>query len=120
MVQDAEKYKDEDEKLRKQVDASNALENFCYRVKNTLSEERLRDKFSDEDKREVEELVKEGLQYLESNKEASADELEAKLKELEAKFSPIMARIYQDMGSQSNMSGEMPNDTPAANADDLD
>ena len=50
MVQDAEKYKDEDEKLRKQVDASNALENFCYRVKKTLSEERLKDKFSDEDK----------------------------------------------------------------------
>ena len=37
MVQDAEKYKDEDQKLRQQVDARNGLENFCYQVKNTLN-----------------------------------------------------------------------------------
>jgi L1 cell adhesion molecule like protein len=36
MVQDAEKYKDEDEKLRKKVDAKNGLENYCFQMKNTL------------------------------------------------------------------------------------
>jgi len=30
MVQEAEKFKDEDMKLRKQVDAKNGLENYCF------------------------------------------------------------------------------------------
>jgi len=34
MVQDAEKFKDEDEALRKKVDAKNGLENYCFQMKN--------------------------------------------------------------------------------------
>merc|ERR1712012_367977 len=49
MVQDAEKYKDEDDKLRKKVDAKNGLESYVFQMKNTLNEENLKDKFSDED-----------------------------------------------------------------------
>merc|ERR1712174_54040 len=82
MVQDAEKYKDEDEKLRKKVDAKNGLENYCFQIKNTLNDEKLKDKFSDEDKQVVEDCSKEGLQFLESNADASAEEYEAKQKEI--------------------------------------
>jgi len=39
MVQDAEKYKDEDEKTRKKVEARNGLENYCFQVRNTLNDE---------------------------------------------------------------------------------
>merc|ERR1712184_231551 len=78
MVQDAEKYKDEDDKLRKKVDAKNGLENYCFQMKNTLSDEKLKDKFSDEDKQVVEDSSKEGLQFLESNPDASAEEYKAR------------------------------------------
>merc|ERR1712170_316900 len=84
MVQDAEKYKDEDEKLRKKVDAKNGLENYCFQMKNTLNDEKLKDKFSDEDKKTIEDTAAEGLQWLEGNQEASAEEFEAKQKELRA------------------------------------
>jgi len=67
MVQDAEKYKDEDDKLRKKIDAKNALENYCFQMKNTLNDEKVADKFTDEDKKVVEDTSAEGLQYLESN-----------------------------------------------------
>ena len=43
-----------------------------------------------EDEKVIEDCSKEGLQYLESNPDASAEDYEAKQKELEAKFSPIM------------------------------
>merc|ERR1712110_668118 len=46
MVQEAEKYKAEDDKLRKKVDAKNGLENYCFQIKNTLNDEKLKDKFS--------------------------------------------------------------------------
>jgi len=78
MVQDAEKYKDEDEKLRKKVDAKNGLENYCFQMKNTLSDEKVKDKFTEEDKTTIEDTSKEGLQFLESNPDASAEEYEAK------------------------------------------
>merc|ERR1719160_1325448 len=50
MVQDAEKYKDEDDKLRKKIDAKNALENYAYSMRNSLNDEKLKAHFTDEDK----------------------------------------------------------------------
>merc|ERR1712110_285728 len=109
MVQDAEKFKDEDDKLRKKVDAKNGLENYCFQMKNTLSDEKLKDKFSDEDKKTIEDTSAEGLQFLESNQDASAEEYEAKQKELEAKFNPIMMKVYQAAGgAPGGMPGGMP------------
>lgn len=45
LVRDAEKFKGEDELIKKKVEAKNALENYCYSVKNTLKDEKLKDKF---------------------------------------------------------------------------
>merc|ERR1711981_1164601 len=87
-----------DEALRKKVDAKNGLENYCFQMKNTLSDEKVKDKFTEEDKTTIEDTSKEGLQFLESNPDASAEEYEAKQKELEAKYNPIMMRIYQAAG----------------------
>jgi len=95
MVQDAETYKDEDEKLRKKVLAKNSLENYCFQVKSTSTDEKMSDKFTPEDKQTIEDIVKEGIQFVESNPEAEADAFEAKQRELEAKFNPIMQKIYQ-------------------------
>ena len=86
MVQDAEKYKDEDEKLRKKVDAKNGLENYCFQMKNTLNDDKVKDKFTEEDKQLIEDTSKEGLQFLESNPDAEATEYEAKKKELEERY----------------------------------
>merc|ERR1711907_219672 len=50
MVADAEKYKAEDEAMKAKVEAKNGLENFCFQIKNTLNEEKLKEAFTDEDK----------------------------------------------------------------------
>eukprot|EP00117_Sycon_ciliatum_P018070 scpid98362/ scgid16828/ Heat shock 70 kDa protein cognate 4; Heat shock 70 kDa protein 88E len=95
MVNDAEKFKADDEKIKARVEAKNALENYCYSMKNTLSEENLKDKFTAEDKTLIEDSTKEELQWMESNENAEASEFENRKKELEAKLSPIMMRVYQ-------------------------
>jgi len=61
MVNDAEKYRAEDEVVRKRVEAKNGLENYCFSMKNTLNEEKLKDKFSEEDIKTIEDLSKDGL-----------------------------------------------------------
>jgi L1 cell adhesion molecule like protein len=78
MVQDGEMYKDEDMKLRKKIDAKNSLENYCFQMKNSINDEKLREKISEEDKQIIEDSCAEGLQYLESNQDASVEEYEAK------------------------------------------
>merc|ERR1711963_150654 len=44
MVQEAEKYKKEDESAKDRVEAKNQLENYAYGLKNSLSEEPLKSK----------------------------------------------------------------------------
>lgn len=64
MVQEAEKYKGEDETMKKRIEAKNSFENYCFQMKNTLNDEKLKEKFTEDDKKTIEEVSKEGLQWL--------------------------------------------------------
>ncbi|XWS27217.1 hypothetical protein CRYUN_Cryun26dG0095900 [Craigia yunnanensis] len=59
MVKDAERYKAEDEEVKKKVEAKNALENFAYNMKNTARDEKFAVKLSPEDKEKIQKAVKE-------------------------------------------------------------
>ena len=79
MVQEAEKFKDEDNKIKARIEAKNGLENYCFQMKNTLNDEKLKDKFTEDDKKVIEDCNKEGLQFIESvGESATADEFNAK------------------------------------------
>jgi L1 cell adhesion molecule like protein len=78
MVDEAEKYKDADEAIKKKVEAKNGLENYCFSMKNTLSDDKLKDKFTEDDTKVVTEGCEEALKWIESNANAEASEFEAK------------------------------------------
>jgi len=59
LVKEAETYKAEDEIIKKKVEAKNALENYTYSIRNTLNDEKVKDKFSEEEKKTIENAVKE-------------------------------------------------------------
>lgn len=94
LVKDAEKYKNEDEAVKKRVEAKNGLENYCYSIKNTMKDEKLKDKFSADERTAVEKAVDEAIKWVEGNQTAHAEEYETKQKELEAVFNPIISKIY--------------------------
>jgi L1 cell adhesion molecule like protein len=50
LVKEAEKFKGEDEIIRKRIEAKNALENYTYSIKNTLKDEKLKDKIKPEER----------------------------------------------------------------------
>ena len=106
MVQDAEKFKAEDEIVKKKIEAKNGFENYCFQMKNTLNEEKLKAVFTEEEKKQIEDMSAEGLQWLEGNPDADGDAIEGKQKEIEAKFNPIMMRVYQQTGG-AGMPGGM-------------
>merc|ERR1712060_941486 len=112
MVQEAEKYRAEDEGTRAKVEAKNGLENYCFTMRNTLNEEKLKEKFEDGDKEKIEKAVQDTLDWLDKNQLAEKDEFEGKQKELEGIVNPIMMKVYQAAGG----AGEMPSGMPGGGA----
>merc|ERR1712039_901266 len=105
-VQEAEKYRAEDEANKSKIEANNGLENYCFTMRNTLNEEKLQDKFEAGDKDKIEKAVQDTLDWLDKNQLAEKDEFEAKQKELEGIVNPIMMKVSQAAGG----SGGMPED----------
>merc|ERR1712032_1196251 len=99
MINDAEKFADEDAKLKGKVEARNELESYAYSLKNQLSDkEKLGGKLSDEETAKIEEVINEKIAWLEENADADADEMKAQKKEMEDIVQPIIAKLYQGQG----------------------
>jgi L1 cell adhesion molecule like protein len=112
LVKEAEKFKNEDELVRKRVEAKNGLETYTYSIKNTLKDEKLQDKFEAGEKEKVEKAVDEAVKWIETNPNATTEDFEAKQKELEALFNPIMMKVYQAAGGAPGGPGGMPGGMP--------
>lgn len=96
MINDAEKFADEDAKLKGRVEARNELESYAYSLKNQIADkEKLGGKLSDDEKEKIEEILTEKIAWLEENQEADAEELKAQKKEMEDIIQPIIAKLYQ-------------------------
>merc|ERR1712122_46897 len=108
MVQEAEKFRAEDESNKLKIEAKNGLENYCFTMRNTLNEEKLRDKFEGGDKEKIEKAVQETLDWLDKSQLAEKDEFEGKQKELEGIVNPIMMKVYQAAGGGGMPEGGMP------------
>jgi len=107
MVQEAEKYKEEDEAHLKKVEAKNSLENYAYSMRNTINEEGVKDKIDAADKETLENAINDAISWLDSNQTAEQDEFEDKLKELEGVCNPVIQKMYA-AGGGGGMPGGMP------------
>ena len=101
MVNEAEKYKGqwfvswivirmlimspvaEDEAAAARIQAKNGLESYAYNLRNSITDEKLADKFEAADKTKLEAAVNETISWLDSSQEASKEEYDEKQKELE-------------------------------------
>jgi L1 cell adhesion molecule like protein len=106
LVKEAEKFKDEDKKVKERIEAKNGLEQYCYQVRQTINDAKLKDKFSEDEKKQIEGKVDEVLKWVNDNPAAAKDEYDSKMKEIEGIFNPIMQKVYQQAGGQP---GGMPN-----------
>ncbi|XP_060553520.1 heat shock protein 70 B2-like [Ruditapes philippinarum] len=93
MVNEAEKYREEDEKQRQRVDARNKLEAYVFSVKQSVSEVS-DDKLSSDEKETVKNTCEECVKWLDNNTTAEKEEFEYKLEEIQKKISPIMVKLH--------------------------
>eukprot|EP00771_Trimastix_marina_P000581 gnl/Trimastix_PCT/16.p2 GENE.gnl/Trimastix_PCT/16~~gnl/Trimastix_PCT/16.p2 ORF type:complete len:660 (-),score=257.11 gnl/Trimastix_PCT/16:60-2039(-) len=111
MVNDADRFKEEDEQVRQKVEAKNHLENFAYSIRNTIREPKLAEKITEDDKKTIEDKITEITSWLDEHQTEEKDAYEAKQKELEGVVNPIMTRLYQSAGPEA--AGGMPGGMPA-------
>lgn len=99
MVTDAERFADEDKRLKERIDARNELESYAYSLKNQVGDkEKLGGKLSSDDKETIEKAVEEKIEWLESHQDADLEDFQAKKKELEEVVQPIISKLYGSAG----------------------
>ena len=114
MIKDAEKFADEDKRIKEKVEAKNELESYAYSLKNQIGDkEKLGAKLTDDDKTKIEESLDAAIKWLDANGEsADTSELKAKKKELEDAVQPIIAKLY------ASGAGPTPGGGPEADSKD--
>merc|ERR1711992_186645 len=98
MVNDADKYKAEDEKQKSRISAKNGLESYAFHMKSTVEDEKLKDKIGADDKKTIVDKCNDVISWLDSNQLAEQEEFEHKQKELEGICNPIITKLYQSAG----------------------
>lgn len=95
MVNEAEKYKQQDELVKMKIESKNALENYCYSVRSSLKDNQVNEKITQEEKDSLNKLCDDAIKWIEQNPEASSSEYDQQKKEIETVFNPIISKIYQ-------------------------
>ncbi|GAA5862636.1 hypothetical protein JCM5296_000075 [Sporobolomyces johnsonii] len=115
MVNDAEKYKAEDEAAAARITAKNGLESYAYNLRNSVDGD-LKDKLEAADKENLDKAINDTISWLDASAEASKEEYEEKQKELEAVANPIMQKAYAAAGGAPGGAGGFPGAAPGAAA----
>ncbi|XP_062874518.1 heat shock cognate 70-kd protein, tandem duplicate 3 [Trichomycterus rosablanca] len=95
MVQEADKYKAEDDQQREKIAAKNSLESYAYNMNNSVEDDNMKGKISEDDKKKVTEKCSQAISWLENNQLADKEEFEHQLKKLEKVCNPIITKLYQ-------------------------
>lgn len=102
MINEAEKYKEEDELNKHKIEAKNNLENMIYQTRTSIDNEQIKGKLEESDIQLVKDTLTETDAWL--LEERTKDEYENKLKEINDKLNPVMMKVY----SEGQGGAEMP------------
>lgn len=115
MIEEAEKYADEDKAMREKIEARNGLENYAFSLKNQVNdEEGLGGKIEEEDKETILDAVKEAQDWLESNAmDAEAEDFNEQKEKLSNVAYPITSKLYGGAGGAGGMPDYGDDDEPS-------
>jgi len=112
MVNEAEQYKEEDEKTKARIDSKNSLEGYIFSTRTTIGEEKVKEALSEEDSETINTELGNLETWLESHPEEDAETYNSRLKQSQDKISEIVSKLYQQQG------GEMPGGMPAEGSEE--
>lgn len=99
MVKEAEKFKEQDEITKAQIESKNSFENYLYQMKNSTLDEK--SQLPEDTKATIKETVDSELKWLNENQDATKEVYDNRLKDVQDKLSPLL-------GSNTGGGGGMP------------
>jgi len=94
MVNEAERYKGEDDQQRERVTAKNGLESYIFNLKSSIENEQVKKNLSSEELSTIQSSLEAALKWLDSNQLAEKEEFEDKQKEVEQVWRPLASKVY--------------------------
>jgi heat shock protein 1/8 len=127
MVQEASSFEAEDKANMEKVEARNGLEGYVYNVRNSLKDEKTREKLGADECDKYIEKVDVYLAWLDANQSATKEEYEEQKKAAEADFQPFFMKLYASGdgtagaadGSAAD-SSDAPGPTPGPKIEEVD
>jgi len=110
MVNDAEKFKEEDDAQKERIAAKNGLESYIFNMKSALDQDQVKTKLGEADLSAAKTKLDEALAWLDRNQLGEKEEYAEKQKELEQGLKSVVEKIYGSTGGQS----EQPSGSGAA------
>ena len=115
MQQDAEKFKEEDEKLRRAIEAKNAFFDLIYRVEASIKDQHIASKLSHDDKDKLTQATKDATDWLENVTAKDADTIKERMDAFQNITSPILSKIYHESAE-----GYTPQQSSGPTVDEVD
>ena len=105
MIKEAEENKEDDLKHQECIQEKNEFENILFQTQNAISNEKIKDKLSDEEVSLLSNKINEYQTYLQTANDL--EDIKMKKDEFNTTIQPIMSKVYpNDM--QQNMGSEIP------------
>jgi heat shock protein 1/8 len=95
LVEEAAKHEAEDKARFAKVEAKNQLEGYLYNARNSLQEEKVKEKLGSEAETALTD-IEEGIAWLDSHQDSEKEEYEEYQKKMEEKIRPVLMKLYQD------------------------
>mgnify|MGYP006084094547 CR=1 FL=1 len=111
MVEEGEKFKEEDQLHKDKIESKNKLDALVYQTRGAIDNDEIKSKLDESELKMMNDLLVETQLWLEDEHEK--EEYDNKLTEVNGQINPIMMKVYSEGGS-----GEMPESVPMSNPTD--
>jgi heat shock protein 1/8 len=113
MLEEAEKYAEDDKRMREKIEARSHLENYLHGVKSTCNTPDFKEKLGETTHTEITNLLTEYIKWVDETTDATTQEYKDKLTEAEDKLTPLVKQGYsQQMPQTDEQPSSMPNIDP--------
>ena len=96
MIQDAEKFAEDDKAAKKLIDSRNNFDSYVNSIRQTLNSnlEELKKRLSEEEMKSLKDAIKEAEDWLLENTNATSEEFQLRQKDLENLANPLIGKFY--------------------------
>ena len=110
MIQESERFKEDDEKEASRIEALNRFESLIFQMKSSLNKEEIASKLTDDQKEQTSRAIQEAMDWVDNNRDAVTEEIQQRQQQLESVIHPIMSSVMG--GGETNNNEDVANEVP--------